>query len=130
MSFAFVKFGISQTSPVIVNESDSSKVYMTVSAEAQFPGGDYGWSEFLRKNLNPDVPVEKGAKKGKYTVIVRFVIHKDGSISDTKCENDPGYGMCQEFLRLFKIMPKWIPANVNGESVNAWRRQPVTFLVE
>ncbi len=67
---------------------------------------------------------------GKYIVIVKFVVSKNGSISEIGCENDPGYGMCQEAVRVIKASQKWTPAIQNGRNVNAYRRQPITFFVE
>jgi len=36
--------------------------------EASFPGGAEGWKDFLKKNLRGDVPSDKGAPNGLYTV--------------------------------------------------------------
>ena len=38
--------------------------------------------------------------------------------------------MEEEVMRIIKKGPKWIPAMQNGRPVNAYRRQPVTFMVE
>jgi protein TonB len=46
----------------------------------------------LERTLNRDLPVENGAPAGKYSVVISFVVARDGSISDVKSENDPGYG--------------------------------------
>ena len=56
--------------------------------------------------------------------------NKDGSVSDITCENDPGYGICKEAIRVIKKTKKWIPALQNGNNVNAYRRQPIIFLVQ
>jgi periplasmic protein TonB len=74
--------------------------------------------------------MDYGATGGKYTVIVKFVVSKDGSLSDVKCENDPGFGMCEEAIRVIKKTKNWTPAIQNGRNVNAYRRQPITWLVE
>jgi TIR domain/Gram-negative bacterial TonB protein C-terminal len=110
--------------------NDEDKIFTKVEVEARFAGGVDAWRSYLRKNLNGNTPVDLGAKRGKYTVIVKFVVSKDGSLSDVTCENNPGYGMCQEALRVIKGCPNWIPATQNGRYVNAYRRQPITFIVE
>jgi len=114
----------------VKKEDDENKIFTKVEVDAAFPGGDAAWSNFLQKNLNADVPVENGANEGKYTVIVKFVVSKDGSLSDITCESDPGHGMCQEAIRVIKKTRNWTPAIQNGRNVNAYRRQPITFLVE
>jgi periplasmic protein TonB len=109
------------------NEND---ILTKVEVEAAFPGGEDAWRNYLRKTLYANTPVDNGAGGGKYTVIVKFVVSKDGSLSDIKCENDPGFGMCEEAVRVIKKTRNWVPALQNGHNVNAYRRQPITFLVE
>jgi hypothetical protein len=106
------------------------KIYTKVEIEAGFPGGENAWREYLRNNLNADTPVKFGANVGKYTAIVKFVVNKDGSLSDVQCESDPGYGMGVEAMRVIKKTPKWTPAIQNGRYVEAYRRQPITFIIE
>ena len=108
---------------------NDDKVYSKVEVEAGFAGGEDGWRNFLRNNLNASTPVKFGAAAGKYVVIVKFVVSKDGSLNNIACENDPGFGMGQEAVRVIKASPKWTPAIQNGRNVNAYRRQPITFVV-
>jgi protein TonB len=42
------------------------------------------------------------------------VVSRDGSISDVKAENDPGYGTADEAVRVIKKGPKLTPAELNG----------------
>lgn len=55
---------------------------------------------------------------------------KDGTISDVAAETNHGYGMEQEAVKIIKKGPKWTPAIQNGRNVNAYRRQPITFVVQ
>lgn len=107
-----------------------NEIFVKVEKEASFEGGEDGWRNYLRKNLNPEVPVNNGAEAGKYTVIVRFVVSLDGSVSGITCENDPGFGMCQEAARVIRKTKNWTPAIQNGNHVPAYRRQPIVFVVE
>jgi hypothetical protein len=100
-----------------------------VEVEATYPGGEQGWRQFLQKNLNPNTPVDNGAPVGKYVVIIQFVVSKDGSVSDVKALTDFGYGLEKEVIQLLKKSGKWNPAMQNGKPVNAYRKQPVTFMV-
>lgn len=114
----------------VKKDDDENKIFNKVEIEAGFPGGDAAWRNYLQKNLNGSVPVDNGAGEGSYTVVVKFVVSKDGSLSDVSCESDPGFGMCQEAIRVIKKTKNWTPAQQNGRIVNAYRRQPITFLVE
>ena len=114
----------------IKRPDNENEIFTKVEVEAGFQGGEEAWRNYLRNTMNANKPVENGAGGGKYTVIVKFVVSKDGSLSDIKCENDPGFGMCEEAVRVIKKTKNWIPAIQNGQHVNAYRRQPITFLVE
>lgn len=97
--------------------------------EAEFDGGAPAWRNFILANLRSDVPVKRKAAAGTYQVFVRFIINEDGSIHDILPETDFGHGMEKEVVRIMKLSPKWIPANLYGVPVKAYRRQPVTFVV-
>ena len=105
-------------------------VFERVDVEATFPGGESAWRKYLEKNLNPNVPVENGAPVGIYTVIVQFIVDKTGTISDIKTLTNFGYGMEQEVLRIMKNSPMWTPASQNNRAVKAYRKQPITFVLE
>ncbi|HEY6437114.1 MAG TPA: energy transducer TonB, partial [Ignavibacteriaceae bacterium] len=110
------------------NENED-KIFTKVENEAAFPGGESAWRRYLEKNLNTSTPVENGAPKGTYQVIVRFIVSKDGTVSHVTAETMHGYGMEEIAKRIIQNGPKWTPA-FNGKNVNSYRRQPITFIVE
>ena len=113
-----------------IDENGQVKVFEKVEIEAEFPGGLDGWREFVVNNLNPNTPADRGAPVGQYTVIVQFIVDKSGAVSDVKAKTNFGYGMEAEVIRMIKRSPKWIPAQLEGSFVNAYRQQPVTFVVQ
>lgn len=105
-------------------------VFTREEREAEFGnGGDAGWMQFLQRNLDTEVPGRRKAPPGNYTAIVRFVVDKDGSLTDIKAETKTGYGTEEEIIRVIKRSPKWKPAKQYGRFVKAYRRQPITFAV-
>jgi periplasmic protein TonB len=114
----------------VKKDEDEDKVFTKVENEAEFPGGDGAWRRYLEKNLNANTPVDNGAPEGTYQVIVQFIVSKDGSISDVKAVTDHGYGMEAEAIKIIKKGPTWKAALQNGRNVNAYRKQPITFLVQ
>jgi periplasmic protein TonB len=110
-------------------EEDYDKVFTVVQIPAEFPGGLPAWTKYLERNLNRDLPVENGAPPGKYTVIVSFIVDKNGGISEVKAENDPGYGTKDEAVRVIKRGPNWKPAVQNGRNVIYRHKQSITFMV-
>lgn len=96
---------------------------------AIYPGGDDSWINYLMTNLDAAIPIDKGAERGLYEVIVRFTISADGKLSDVIAETKFGYGMEKEVIRIIKSSPDWVPAVQYGHKTMAYRRQPVTFSV-
>lgn len=106
------------------------EIWTNVEMEAIFPGGFAAWKRYVETKLNPSTPVDNGAPEGIYRVVVRFVVMKDGSISQVEPETHFGYGMEEEAVRIIKNCMQWKPAQQNGHAVNAYHRQPITFVVE
>lgn len=130
--FYFVYNAEAQTIPptsVEIKEIDAN-IFERVEVEASYPGGISEWIKFLQHNLRADVPVNKNAPIGKYTIIMQFVVNKEGTITDIKPLTKFGYGMEEEVTRILKKSGKWNPAIQNGKQVNAYRKQPVTFQVD
>jgi len=76
------------------------------------------------------IPNKKNAPIGKYTAAVLFIVDKDGYVSDVKPATNLGYGMEEEVVRVILTSGKWTPALQNGTPVRAYRKQPVTFLLD
>ena len=105
------------------------KIFEKVEREAEFPGGIRAWTQYLQKNLNPEIPVKEKAPAGPYQVIVKFIVSKSGKIKEITSETSHGYGMEKEVIRIIKKGPDWVPAMQDGHAVNAYRRQTVIFMV-
>jgi hypothetical protein len=118
------------TIPVSDSMVDGGGIFQKVEIEAYFPGGEPGWRSYLVQNLNPNVPVDKGAPVGTYTIWIQFVVDVDGRLSDFKALTKFGYGMEAEVLRILRKSPPWVPAVQDGHNVRAYRKQPVTFQIE
>lgn len=107
-------------------EKHPTRVYAKVEIKSPFRG-DSAWLKSFEKNLNQSLQIHKRAKKGKYIVSAQFVITKDGSLSDIRCLNDPGYGTAQAVIRaLKKGMAIWKPIDANGREVYPYRKSGVT----
>lgn len=107
-----------------------TKNFVLVEEEASYPGGLAAWIKFLEKNLDGDIPVKNNAPIGKYTAMAVFVVDKDGSVSNVKPVTKFGYGMEDEVIRVIEKSGKWMPAVQNGKPLKAYRRQPITFILE
>lgn len=112
-------------------EKDPDEIWPgKVEVEAEFPGGVDAWRRFLERNLHPDVPIDNNAAPGRYTVYLQFIVDREGKVSDIKPLTAHGFGMEEEAVRVLRKATKWNPANQNGRAVKAYRKQPITFVVE
>lgn len=107
-------------------KEDEDRVFEKVEIEASFKGD---WRKFLERNLSGQVASDNGAPEGTYTVIIQFIVDKEGNISDVRPMTKHGYGMEEEAMRVIKKAPAWVPAEQNGRKVKAYRKQPITFVV-
>ncbi|MBK7097769.1 MAG: TonB family protein [Sphingobacteriales bacterium] len=106
------------------------EIFTKVEIDASYPGGPGAWRTFLERNLRADVATDNGASPGTYTVIVQFVVDKEGNVSDIKPLTSVGFGMEQEAVRVLKKSGRWKPAIQNGREVKAYRKQPITFQIQ
>lgn len=105
----------------VTNEKDSVYLQWHVDKKALFPGGSDSLKSFIRKNLcYPSEECVEGS------VIVRFIVEKDGSISDVKVIRSIPL-VDDEAVRVVRSMPKWIPAEKDGKAVRSRFMLPVKF---
>ena len=114
---------------VVKDETNYDQTFTKVEVEADFPGGMGAWKKYLERNLSGDVASSGGAPAGSYTVTVQFIVDKEGIVSDVKAQSNHGYGLEEEAVRVVKRSGKWKPAIQNGREVKAYRKQPITFVV-
>lgn len=123
-------FSFAQVSPKQDSTKLNSKEFTKVEIEAGYPGGVAAWKKFLEKNLDPGVTAKNDAPVGKYSAMAIFIVDTDGSLSDVKALTKFGYGIEDEMLRVINKSGKWTPASQDGKPVKAYRKQPLTFIVD
>jgi protein TonB len=126
-SFSQENSGNSKRPDSLKYKNNKGLLYSPIETDAEFPGGARKWAEYLKKNINPEIPILNKAPKGVYAVDVMFRIGKDGSITSITPTTQHGYGMEEEFVRVIKESPVWKPAMQNGKPVNAYRKQSIKF---
>ena len=90
------------------------------------------WQQFLVKNLKTDIPKLNGAPAGQYSIVISFLINKDGTVTEAKCVSapHPDFGCIEEALRVIRLSPSWIPAEKNGQKVFYREKQRINFRVD
>ena len=91
----------------------------------EFPGGMEAMYSFLRNELQ--YPAVARVNNIQGTVLLEFVVEKDGSISNAKPLVSL-YPECDaEAIRIVNKMPKWKPAKQNGKPVRCYFNLPIRF---
>lgn len=111
VSFIFINKAYSQNDLQIKFEIGRKRKITKVDVEGG-PAGDTARRERIAKRLSSSKIVAKGAKRGTYTVRVRYIVDKEGNISNVECVNDPGYGLGAESVRAVKASSLWKPGPV------------------
>jgi hypothetical protein len=101
-----------------------------------FPGKKNSWIEYIANNLDKSLSVKyvklpRKQDTASVSVIVGFVISKDGSVVNAKAINAGNINskLVQEAVRVIQESPRWQPATLYGEKTIAFFNQPVTFVV-
>ncbi len=112
------------------NKQDNrTLVFSKTETQPAFPDGLAGWKKFLMQNVNAMVPVNENWATGTYNILVKFIVEKDGSLSNINTGNYIGSKTAQHCIDVIKNGPKWIPAKQNGKAVAAHFTQPITFVI-
>lgn len=93
-----------------------------------FPGGERDLMAYLAKNIEYPIMAKETNIEG--SVVLSFVIGKDGSINDLAILKDIGGGCGKEALRVVKEMPRWTPGEANGHAVKVRFTLPVRFKLQ
>ena len=98
----------------------------TRDSEASFPGGLKAWAKYLSDKLYFP-PQYKFTNDGQATVLVRFAINEDGSISDVEVTSSFHKDFDKIAVDIIKRSPKWQPATFHNRKLKEFHEQPVTF---
>ena len=110
-----------------VEEVDVPPVYFA-QKQPEFPGGHEALQEFLKEETQ--YPEEAKEARAQGTVMVQFIVERDGSISDIQILMSVFPALDQEAIRVCKAMPKWHPGETNNKKVRTYYRMPLTFSLD
>ena len=100
-------------------------VFDKVDEMPNFPDGMAGLMQYLSTNVRYPKDAKESGTQG--SVIVSFIVEKDGSISNAKVTKPTYSSLDEEALRVVSAMPKWVPGKQNGEAVRVKYAVPVSF---
>ena len=100
-------------------------VYDIVDKDAEFLEEDGNISYWLGENLEF---INKPKKNESGSVIVKFCIEKDGSVTNISIRKGISKNVDESVLKTISKMPKWKPGFVNGKPVRSWFTLPIKII--
>ncbi len=107
---------------------EEEEIFVFVEEYPSYPGGEEALYKYLGQNIQyPDVARDNNITG---TVVIRFVVEKDGSITKAAIAREIGGGCGKEALRVVNSMPKWKPGKQSGKAVRTEFTLPVQFQLD
>ena len=111
--------------PEVVDMYDEPVDIRVVEDLPQFPGGAAEFMKWLTKNLRYPSSAQSQQVKGR--VVARFIINRDGSVTDLEVTEHLNRACDNEVLRVLKMMPKWQPGLMDAKPCRTKVCIPVVF---
>lgn len=103
----------------------NEQVYYAVDEPAQFPGGQSELTKFLQTNIRYPAEAKRSGYYGR--VFVKYIVEKDGSISNIEVIKGIHASLNEEAIRIISLFPKWVPGKQSGEAVRSQFVLPIFF---
>ena len=104
---------------------EDTTIYNNVEVMPSYPGDMTECYMFIARQMHyPEEAEEKGIE-GR--VLIRFVVEKDGRLTNFEVIETPDPLLSDEALRVLKQMPQWIPAKNKGKDVRCRYSMPILF---
>ena len=104
---------------------EGEEIFQSVKVKPEFIGGKKKMYEFINSNVrHPREAAENGVSG---LVYVRFVVEKNGKITNPKLLKGIGSGCDEEAIRVIAMMPNWKPGAHNGKVVRCYHTLPIAF---
>lgn len=120
----FFSTAFSQTPNTVQQDS----IFVAVDQQAEFTGGIKAMTDFLRVNISYPSKAKRKRIQGK--VFVKFIVEKNGTLTDIEVLKGTDPLLDQEALRVVSVSPAWIPAQHKGEIVRSQFILPIQFVLD
>jgi len=124
--FSCIK-SIAQETPKADELNTQEKIYNTaeLTQKPEFIGGINEFYTFVAKNFKMPKQAIDTNLKGK--AFVKFIVEKDGSITNVELIRGIGFGTDEEVVRVLKASPKWNPGKMDDSPVRVRYSLPITM---
>ena len=104
---------------------DDNRVYDVVEEMPEFPGGWSALLNFLATNMKYPKDCQEAGIQGR--VVVKFVVDKDGRVTNARVAQPVNPSLDKEALRVINSMPRWAPGKQKGKPVRVTYTVPLMF---
>ncbi len=114
---------------VVEEEIVDDEPFLIVETMPTFQGGDLNtFRNWVQSNVRfPQIALENGIQG---TVVLSFVIEKDGSLTNIQVLRTPDRSLSEEATRVLQKSPKWTPGKQRNQVVRVRYNLPVVFRVQ
>lgn len=119
---------LNKNKAIIETTTKHDEPFVSVEQMPQFPGGDAELMRFIGSNLKYPTIAAENEIGGR--VVIRFVVGKDGRVSDIQVVRPLDPSCDKEAVRVVKSMPSWIPGMQNGRNVPVYYTLPIIFKIQ
>jgi TonB family protein len=116
-----------QVKQLTESAANSDEVYVVVEQMPQYVGGVEALGGFIANNLT--YPKDASSKGIEGTVMIQFIVNKDGSVSDVNVLKGISVDCDKEAVRVVEAMPNWVAGKQNGKTVKVKYVVPIKFKI-
>jgi TonB family protein len=102
--------------------------YQVVDVMPEFPGGDEALLKYIADSTHYPKEAKEKAIQGK--VIARFMVRKDGSVSNVSILKGVNALLDDEAIRVVKTLPRFTPGKLKGKKVPVWFMIPISYTLK
>lgn len=92
--------------------------YDSVDDQPHFPGGDGAMMKFINRERRYPHDAYQAGVEGR--VLCSFIVHPDGSISNTEVLRGVDESLNNEAVRIIGRMPKWVAGKIGETKVSVY----------
>jgi len=97
--------------------------YTAIAVDPEYQGGMSNLMQFIGRNYKYPREALKAGVKG--TVMLRFVVERDGRVTEIEVTQDLGHGTGAEGARVLRTAPEWTPGYQRGVPVRVMYTVPI-----
>ena len=120
---------IVQQVAVADEEIEEEQIFVKVEKMPTFMGGDISkFRSWVASKLRYPQLAQENNITGR--VLLKFVVEKDGTLTNIQVLQSPDKSLADEAIRVLKTSPRWEPGKQRNQSVRVFYTLPVDFQLQ